>query len=111
MFGKIIEAVKVMLSAALFLGTVGGCVYGIGKNVAEALAHRNEPVYLVSRAQDPFWRKAGFVPADIVCYSPARCEPNGKPSPQYLVLLKEYEVRQWGLDPANEIPVEDDPYL
>ena len=111
MFRKIIEAAKVALSVTFVDAIVGGFVYGIGKDIVDGIVHWNEPVYLMPRAYDPIWRNAGFIPSAYVCSSPARCEPNGKASLQYFVLLKEYEVRRWGFDPAREIPIKGYPFI
>lgn len=111
MVRNIVEAAKTFFCATAALAMIGGFVYGVASNVWDGWTHRHEATYLVPRAYDPLWKKAGFVPKDLICYSPARCEPNGKPQMQYFVLLKEYQARRWGLDPTNETPVKGDPFI
>ena len=71
----------------------------ITKGVYRLYIHWNEPVYLVYRAYDPVFGHMYDIPS-----SPARLEPNGKPQLEYFTLLKEYQVREWGLNPDRMIP-------
>ena len=109
-FQKLVDDIKTSASVLVIFMFVGLCIYRIGDYIVMGWVNRNEQVYLISRASDPFWRKLGFIPATLVCYSPARCEPDGKPLPQYFVVLGESKVRAWGIDPAHEIPIIGYPY-
>lgn len=101
---EILNNAKMALALAMVIALVGGFTYAMTNSAVEWWAHRDEPVYLVSRAYDPAWKYAGFVPHAVTCYSPARCEPSGKPLLRYFTLLKEYQLREWGLNPEHETP-------
>lgn len=111
MFCKFVEGTKVLLAATATLALAGWFLCGIANDIVDGVTRYNEPVYLVARAHDPIFKVWGFVPDNVVCFSPARCEPNGKASPQYFILLKEYELRKWGLNPAIETPVKGNPFI
>ncbi len=102
------DSVLGVFSLALFLALVSWCGYSVARDVRNWWVHRNEPVYAVSRMYDPVYRGQ---PASrisyMICNSPARCEPSGRPSWQYFMLVKEYELKEVGLDPAHEIPYKE----
>ncbi len=101
---KMYEAAQAVFSVVFVAGFVSMCTFSVGSDIYEAVESRNEPVYLIARYHDPIFRTWGFVPDDVMCESPARCEPNGLPSLRYNVLLREHEVREWGLNPSQHRP-------
>jgi hypothetical protein len=97
-FEAVVGAVAAVLAVVFFIWAG----YSLVRDVKNAIIHRNDRVYVVSLAYDPVWY--GKPPQSVLCHSPARCEPDGKPSFRYFAYLKEYEVREWGLDPSRMIP-------
>lgn len=96
---KMYDAAKTVVSVVFCAAFVGWCTISAGSDIVEAVKYRNEPTYLISRMYDPIYED--YIPDNLVCESPARCEPNGRPSLQYFALLGEHEVREWRLDPAQ----------
>ena len=108
---RVWETTKVAAQVVFGCAIVAVCGYSGHETVVKPWNHRHEALYLMPRGYDPLLRNLpGIWRSDISCSSPAQCEPGGKPSPQHFVLLREYEVREWGFDPANEIPVTGNPY-
>ena len=103
---EIRDVILGVLSLVAIVLFVGWCSTSIVRDVHNAWVHRNEPIYLVSRMYDPIYHGVS-VPASEICVSPARCEPSGKPNLRYFVVLREYEVRQVGLDPAHLVPYQE----
>ncbi len=106
------EAGKTVVSVAIATAFLGWCTFSIGNDAVRTYTQWDEPRYLMPARYHPLLRNLpGISRSAYDCYSPARCEPSGKPSPQYFVLLTATEVREWGFDPSHEIPVKGDPFI